>query len=106
MEMYSHVVTEYYQFEDSNIEYQKQVKKLNTLLEIKSRSSDEMWLPDLNLGFTEVPYLENNEQICDSILNNSMLIIRKEAPTFKLMPTFSRMQAIDIHHSSKGHFVT
>ena len=83
------------------------------LLEINSRSSEEIWIPNLNLGFTEMQFLTNNKQICDAILNAAMLLICKETPTLNIqsttlpasMFTFSPVKTIHIHHNGKGHFI-
>ena len=101
---------------DSDIEYfrKNKEKKLNTLLEINSRSSEEIWLPHLNLGFTEIQLVTNNDQICDAIVNAAMILICKETPRLNIqsttlpasMLTFSPVKTIHIHHNSKGHFVT
>ena len=101
---------------DSDIEYfrKNKEKKLKTLLEINSRSSEEIWLPHLNLGFTEIQFVTNNDQICDAIVNAAMLLICKETPRLNIqsttlpasMLTFSPVKTIHIHHNSKGHFVT
>ena len=97
---------------DSDIEYfsKNKEKKLNTLLEINSRSFEEIWLPHLNLGFTEMQFLTNNEQICDAIVNVAMLLIWKETPRLNIqsttlpasMLTFSPVKTIHIHHNGKG----
>ena len=74
---------------DSDIEYfsKNKEKKLNALLEINSRSAEEIWLPHLNLGFTEMQFLTNNKQICDAIVNAIMDLICKETPTLNIQST-------------------
>ena len=56
------------------------IKKLNTLVIVSMHLQNKKWIPDLNLGFTELHYIADNEQICDTIINASMLLICREYP--------------------------
>ena len=103
-----------YNIADSDIDYISKKWKEGKHL-IRNKSSYEIWLPHLNLGFTEMQIFTNNKQICDATVNFAMFLTCKETPTFNIqsatLPTSlltltSSVQTIHIHHISKGHFVT
>ena len=87
------------------------LKKLNTLVDISLHLRNKKWIPDLNLGFTELHYIADNEQICDAIINASMLLICREYPLFSYqsttllstMLTYSPVNIIHVHHNGHGH---
>ena len=90
------------------------IKNLNTLVDISLHLQTKKWIQDLNLGFTELHYVADNEQICDAIINASMLLMCREYPLLNYqsttlpstMLTYSPVNTIHIHHSGHGHFVT
>ena len=77
-------------------------------------SQNKKWIPDLSLGFTELNYITDNEQICDAIINASMLLIcrkylllNNQSNTLPLtMLTYSPVNTIHIYQNGHGNFVT
>ena len=90
------------------------IRKFNTLVDISLHLQNKKWIPDLNLGFTDLHYIADNEQICDAITNASMLLICREYLLLNYqsttlpstMSTYSPVNTIHIHHNGHGHFVT
>ena len=56
------------------------IKKLNTLIDLSLHLQNIKWISNLHLGFTELHYSADNEQICDTIINASLLLICTEYP--------------------------
>ena len=87
------------------------IKKLNTLVDVSLHLQNKKSIPDLNLGFTELNYITvtDNEQICDAIINASMLLISVEYPLLNYqsltlpstMLTYSQVNTIHIYYN--GH---
>ena len=91
-------------------------QKLNTLLDVHQDQlkSNEEWIRSLGLTIKEKSYINNNEQICDAIINASMQLLRKEKPYVLFQSTslphslleYSPNETIHIHHNGHGHFCT
>ena len=92
----------------------KKLKKINQLLDTSNHNITNIWLPDLMLSTTEERYINNNEQICDSIINAGMKILNKDFPHFTFQSSslqhnllvYSPTETIHIHHNGEGHFCT
>ena len=86
------------------------IKKLNTLVDVSLHLQNKRSIPDLNLGFTELNYITDNEQICDAIINASMLLICVEYPLLNYqsltlpstMLTYSQVNTIHIYYNGHG----
>ena len=87
---------------------------MNTLVDVSLHLQNKKSIPHLNLGFTELNYITDNEQICDAIINASMLLTSREYLLLNYhstslpstMLTYNPMNTIHIHHNGHGHFVT
>ena len=86
------------------------IKKLNTLVDVSLHLQNKKSIPDLNLGFTELNYITDNEQICDAIINASMLLICVEYPLLNYqsltlpltMLTYSQVNTSHIYYNGHG----
>ena len=76
---------------DIQFNQEAKMKKINTLLSIQEKPSDSSntWLPALNLGGIEKPFLVNNEQICDALINAAMSLLMKCKPFFNIQSVTS-----------------
>ena len=99
---------------DMQLLQRTKIKKLNTLVGVSLHFQKKKWIPDLNLGFTKVNYITDNKQICDAIINASMLLICREFLLFNnqsntlplTMLIYSPVNTIHVHHNSHRRFVT
>ena len=92
------------------------LKKINRLPDCEQDIpySSSRWLPDLQLGTTEQNFILEGQQICDGIVNASMLLLNRDFPHFYFqsssvshnMLTYTPYETIHIHHNGEGHFCT
>ena len=61
---------------ETEVSQSGKLKKINRLLDCEQDIpySSSRWLPDLQLGTTEQNFILEGQQICDSIVNASMLL--------------------------------
>ena len=91
-------------------------KKINRMVdkEFSGTKSETNWLPALGLSTSEKACVENNDYICDSIINASMLILNRSLQFMTFQSTtlqhhllqYSPFETIHIHHNGHGHFAT
>ena len=80
---------------------------------IDGKSADS-WLPTLKLTTVEQSYIENNEEICDAVVNAFMTILNKDFPhlhfqsscLFAELLEYAPFDTIHVHHNRRGHFCT
>ena len=96
-------------------EMKNKQKKMNRMINKNAdKKCDTDWLPELGLSITEKTSINNNDYICDSIINASMLLLNKLMPCMSFQSTtfqhdflhYSPLETIHIHHNGHGHFVT
>ena len=91
-------------------------KKLDRLLSINSDTlkSENSWIPELKLTNTENNFIQQGEDLSDTIIDATLKLINKEEPHLELQSSvfnhehlqYSPFETIHIHHNNSGHFVT
>ena len=94
----------------------RKLKKINFLLDQDSKeiAQNEKWLPDLQLGASEQMFLLEGQEICDKIINATMILLNRDFPYFTFQSssmshsflTYSPFETIHVHHNGQGHFCT